>query len=253
FGFVMDWMYADDAPRAEQRAALLSLDRALLDELLGAEGADEGTLAMLDTMLARRRGTASGTRARTADELALLLDRAADLAMDELRERVASVDEGRRGEPLAELLECGRAIGLEIPSGNATERRVVLTESFARYSAAFGDSAVATVYAGRDLSRRAAGDVVPDVLRHSSMTQSAARRELLVRFLGLAGAVSVDDILARYAFDRAWITAQLEEWTKRGRLVRGTFGDDRRTMRWCSRRLLEQARRRELAHARRQI
>ena len=28
FGFVMDWMYADDAPRAEQRAALLSLDRA---------------------------------------------------------------------------------------------------------------------------------------------------------------------------------------------------------------------------------
>ncbi len=28
FGFVMDWLYGDDTPRAEQRAALLSLDRA---------------------------------------------------------------------------------------------------------------------------------------------------------------------------------------------------------------------------------
>src|SRR6185437_3936541 len=91
FGFVMDWMYADDAPRAEQRAALLSLDRALLDELMGSEGADEGTLAMLDTMLARRRGTAPGSRARSADELAVLLDRAADLSLDELRERIAAL------------------------------------------------------------------------------------------------------------------------------------------------------------------
>ena len=38
FGFVIDWMYGDDAPRAEQRAALLSLDRALLDELMGGAG-----------------------------------------------------------------------------------------------------------------------------------------------------------------------------------------------------------------------
>ena len=43
--------------------ALLSLDRALLDELMGGE-ADDSTLAMLDTMLARHRGTAPGSRAR---------------------------------------------------------------------------------------------------------------------------------------------------------------------------------------------
>src|SRR5205085_8164146 len=113
FGFVMDWMYADDAPRAEQRAALLSLDRALLDELMGGEGADESTLAMLETMLARRRGTAPGSRARTADELAALLDRAADLSLNELHDRVAPVEEDRRGDPLYELLERGRAIGVD--------------------------------------------------------------------------------------------------------------------------------------------
>src|SRR6478672_1691334 len=43
FGFVIDYMYGDDTPRAEQRAALLSLDRALLDELMGGEGADDAT------------------------------------------------------------------------------------------------------------------------------------------------------------------------------------------------------------------
>ncbi|MGH7619243.1 MAG: DEAD/DEAH box helicase, partial [Gemmatimonadaceae bacterium] len=67
FGFVQDWLYAGDAPRAEQRAALLSLDRALLDELMGGEGADASTLAVLESLLARRRGTAAGSRARTAD------------------------------------------------------------------------------------------------------------------------------------------------------------------------------------------
>jgi hypothetical protein len=36
----MDWLYVDDTPRAEQRAAHLSLDRALLDEVMGSEGAD---------------------------------------------------------------------------------------------------------------------------------------------------------------------------------------------------------------------
>src|SRR6185369_6882200 len=97
FGFVMDWMYADDTPRAEQRAALLSLDRALLDELMGSSGADESTLAVLEDLLARRRGTAPGRRARNADELALLLDRSGDLTPDELRERVATIEEGRRG------------------------------------------------------------------------------------------------------------------------------------------------------------
>src|SRR5688500_13670123 len=68
FGFVIDWMYGDDTPRAEARAALLSLDRALLDELMGGQGADEETLTVLEDVLARRRGTAQGRQARDADE-----------------------------------------------------------------------------------------------------------------------------------------------------------------------------------------
>ena len=225
-GFVMDWMYADDTPHAEQRAALLSLDRALLDELLGTEGADAETLVTLEAMLGRRRGTAPGSRARTADELAILLDRAGDLSLDELRARTAEEAEGRRGDPLAELLDRGRIAAVEIPIGSGSrEKRFVLAETEKRYIDAFGEA---------------------------SATRKAARREILVRFVSLAGAVSVDDVRRRYAFGATWIRERFDDWTRNGRLVRGKFGGDA-TDRWCSRRLLEQARRRELAQARKQI
>ena len=201
-GFVMDWLYADDAPRAEQRAALLSLDRALLDELMGGDGADDSTLDMLESMLTRRRGSAPGSRARTADELAALIDRAADLTLDEARERIATIDEGRRDDdPLAVLLESGRAVGIDVPvHGGATERRITLTETFARVVAAFGADALTTVYAGPGLEPRSADDVIPESLRRPAVTPAVARRELLARFVSLSGPISIDDILARYDF-----------------------------------------------------
>src|SRR5690606_8640203 len=117
FGFVIDWMYGDDTPRAEQRAALLSLDRALLDELMGGEGADDATLAVLEELLARRRGTAPGFQARDADELALLVDRAGDVTAEELHARVAPASEWRRGDPVQGLLESGRLVGISLPGG----------------------------------------------------------------------------------------------------------------------------------------
>ncbi|HEV8498143.1 MAG TPA: hypothetical protein VGQ56_14820, partial [Gemmatimonadaceae bacterium] len=254
FGFVMDWMYADDAPRAEQRAALLSLDRALLDELMGGEGADESTIAMLESMLARRRGTAPGARARTADELAALIDRAGDLTLDAVRDRIATIDEGRRGDPLLELLERGRAIAIDVPTGiGEPQRRLILTENYARYAAAFGSESLATVYAGANLGPRPASDEISEALRRPAVTQLAARRDLLVRFISLAGPISIEDVLAQYDFEPEWVRDRLEEWARAGKLVRGAFGGDKTTTRWTTRRLLEQARRRELAHARKQI
>jgi ATP-dependent Lhr-like helicase len=258
FGFVMDWMYADDAPRAEQRAALLSLDRALLDELMGAEGADEETLRALETLLARRRGTAPGRRARDADELAVLLDRAGDLTPAELGERVATEDEGRRGEPIVELLDAGRAIAIDVgttgeDAATVSERRVILTETYPRYAAALGADAITRVYAGAGLEPRPAHIVVPEEYRIPVLAPDAARRELMARFLALSGPVSVDDVRRRYAFDAGWVARRLDEWARSGKLVRGHFGGNRAVVRYCSRRLLEEARRRELAEARRQV
>src|SRR6185503_3526168 len=96
--------------------------------------------------------------------------------------------------------------------------------------------------------------IIPTPLREATLTASAARRELLARFVALGGPVSVEDVRARYDLSARWVERRLDEWTASGKLVRGTFARRSDTAtRWCSRRLLEQARRRELAAARRQI
>ena len=251
FGFVIDWMYGDDTPRAEQRAALLSLDRALLDELMGGQGADTETIAVLDELLARRRGTAAGRQARDGDELALLIDRVGDVTRDEIVARVAPPGDWRRDDPFIALLESGRLIAADIPTATGHEQRFLIIDAYARYRAAFGH-ALATVRAGVSLELRNADDVVPVELR-AAPSSRLARREILARFVALAGPVSVDDVLARYQLKSAWVQRRLDDWERAGTLVRGMFGTDRTITRWCPRRVLEQARRRELARARQQI
>ena len=256
-GFVMDWMYADDTPRAEQRAAMLSLDRGLLDELLGSDGlvADEGTLRSLDELLSIRRGTAPKHQARTADELAILLDRTGDLTLAELAERVSA--EGTIGNPVSELLETGRVVAVAIPLGTGgTEQRVILADAYPRYVAAFGEEAMAMIGVGTELAAKAATIAIPESLRRATVTRVAARRELLARLVALSGPLSLEDVGRRYDLEAESVMRQLDDWTAAGKLVRGNFAlldGQSPVLRWVSRRLLERARRRELATARRQV
>ena len=226
FGFVMDWMYADDTPHAEQRAALLSLDRALLDELLGTEGADAETLVVLEEMLARRRGS---HRARA-------------------RERPTSSRSSSTAPAISRSTSCASEPPRRPRVGSATR---------SASCSSGGASSRSTCPSGRDRPR--AGTCSPRprrVTRRRSAPlrrcATAARREILIRFISLSGVVSVADVLARYAFDPDWVRERFDEWTRTGRLVRGTFGGNAAD-RWCSRRLLERARRRELSQARKQI
>jgi hypothetical protein len=79
--------------------------------------------------------------------------------------------------PVHELLERGRVIAIDIPNGSReTHRRIILTETYGRYAAAFGDDAVASVGAGVDLESRPAADVIPDALRRSALTTLAVGR-----------------------------------------------------------------------------
>src|SRR6185312_9433861 len=119
-------------------------------------------------------------------ELAALIDRAGDVTLDEARARVAEIQEGRRGDPLHELLERRRAIGIDVPTGGgARERRIVLAENLARYIAAFGEEPFRTVSAGALLDSLPVEDVVSASLRQPAMTATAARREILVRYVSL--------------------------------------------------------------------
>ena len=223
FAFVMDWLYVDDTPRAERAATWLAVDRSMLDELMGSEGTgvDEATEHALAAVVAERRGTAPKRQARDADALAHLLERAGDLTADELRARVAPAEERRSAEdPVATLMASGRV--LEFPVGGSETPRIILAEERARYqSAADGDR--------------------------------AARREILARYVALAGPVTVAEIQARYGWPARWIEKRLEDWQSAGRLVRGVYRQGVAGPEWCSRALLERARRRALAALRAEI
>jgi ATP-dependent Lhr-like helicase len=211
---------------------------------MGGQGADETTLVFLDEVLAKRKGTAPGWQARDADELAVLVDRAGDVRRDELQARVAPPAEWRRGDPIAALLESGRLVSAELQPG---DRRFFLIDAWARYSAAFGE----------DVLRSGSDSNLPHQLtpipHEAVLTESAARREVLGRYLQLSGPVTLDEIAARYAFDTAWTQRRLDEWERARVLVRGSFGPERDVVRWTARRPLERARRVELARARKQI
>jgi ATP-dependent helicase Lhr and Lhr-like helicase len=253
FGFVMDWMYGDDTPRAEQQAALLSLDRSMLGDLMGTEGADDITLEAIEQTLAERRGTAEGRRARTADELALLIDRAGDVTKEGVRAREAQPPEAVIGDPFNDLLENGRVVGVRLGSALEKEWRFILTETFPRYLSAFGAGEFETVLTGAAMTERPVSEAIPDFLRHGAINQVAARREILARHLTLAGPVTVDEIQRTYGWDDRWIEDRLSEWERTGKLVQGKFRSAVNDAEWCSRRVVEIARRRALAGLRKQI
>ncbi|HUQ17980.1 MAG TPA: DEAD/DEAH box helicase [Gemmatimonadaceae bacterium] len=250
FGFVMDWMYGDDTPRAEQRAALLSLDRSLLGEVMGEEAGDDITLDAIKQITAERSGTAEGRQARSVDDLANLLDRAGDLTYAELESRVSAEHDK---SSLDELLRTKRAIAIPLGADGKVGWRFILTESFGRYAAAFGEAHVARVRVGTEQAEVDAAEVVPEVLRRTVITQSAARREILARFLALSGPVTIGDIEARYGWDSRWIESKLTEWQRTGKLVVGKFRREVPELEWCSKRVAEIGRRRALAALRKQI
>jgi ATP-dependent Lhr-like helicase len=224
FGFVMDWLYVDDTPRAERAAAALSIDHGLLDDIMGADGAGDEALAQaLDEVLARRNGTAPGRQARTADELAHRLARAGDLTLDELRARVGPPESWREGrDPVAALVESGRAAPTASAGG-----RFVLAEDRALYDAASG-------------------------AERSTRVTEGARREVLARRIGVSGALIADAIAARYDWPVAWVAAELAAGEEAGRLVRGVVRSEHGAA-WYSRRLVARARRRALAGLRAEI
>jgi ATP-dependent helicase Lhr and Lhr-like helicase len=250
FGFVMDWMYGDDTPRAEQRAALLTLDRSLLGEVMGEEASDEATQEAILRVAEERAGIAANRRARTADELAVLIDRSGDLTHDEVQVRIASDSEGKRGDPLGELLEAGRVVAIR---PGVDEWRLALTETFPRYLAAFGEERLREVRVGRALEAAESRTVIPELLRSAVLNRSTARREILSRYLATHGPTTVAEVRERYGWDPSWIETRLTEWQRTGKLVQGHFRAGIDAPEWCSRRIVEVARRRALAMLRKQI
>jgi ATP-dependent Lhr-like helicase len=217
FSFTMAYMYQYDDVEPNSRDAP-ALNRELLDHLVAGSTGLQLDARAVHQVNRRLRGV--GRPPRTAAELAEWLRRVGDVAPSEL--------EGTMPALLQELQAEGRVEQLTLPAV-AEPDRWVLTEEAARYRSVFADAAAS---------------------REDAQQAGAA---ILVRFLQTRALVGLDDVLARYPFERTWAQRQLEEWAHSGRLVPVTLAAAPQPLQWSLPENLDQVRRGTLAIHRREV
>ena len=231
FGYVGAFMYEGDSPLAERRAAALSLDTALLAELLGRvelrDLLDPDVVATTDQQL---QHLAVERRARDAEAVADLLRLLGPLTEDEIGHRATTPDVGGW---LAELRATKRALTVSY----AEKTWWVAVEDIGRLRDAVGVAVPVGVPA--DFTESVA-DPLGELLGRFARTRAPFTTGQAASRFGLGLRVAAD-ALGRLAHD--------------SRLVRGEFTDtaDGTGEQWCDAEVLRILRRRSLAALRAQV
>ena len=231
FGYVGAFMYEGDSPLAERRAAALSLDTALLAELLGRvelrELLDGEVVAATDRQL---QHLSDDRKVRDAEGVADLLRLLGPLTADEIAERSTASD-------IDAWLDGLHAARRVLAVSYAERRWWVAVEDIGRLRDAVGVAVPVGVPAAFTESVR---DPLGELLTRYARTRGPfTTTEAAARFgLGLRVA---EDVLSRMALD--------------GKLVRGEFTDlpDGSGQQWCDSGVLRILRRRSLASLRAQV
>ncbi len=188
YDLIAIYMYEWDTPKAERQLQTLSLNRDLLQDLLkDVNLADLLRPEAVESVRNRLQRTAPTSQARTAEELASIFQEVGDLSASEIALR-ATVDPASW---VATLAGAGRILEMQIPTSHGIRERWVHSDYRAEYES---------------------------IPHPSPLTPP-----VLDRFLAQSGPVSVDEILARYAFPRDWLQAALARRVENRQLVHGHF------------------------------
>lgn len=228
FNWVATYMYEGDAPLAERRAAALSLDRDLLNELLGTEELrellDAGAIADVELSA---QCIADGRRARTDDELHDVFRKVGDLSRTEISLRCEpGVDAG-----VDRLLAERRIIAVAI----AGEERFVAAQDAAVYRDALG--CALPMGLPRDFT-----EPVPRPLE-----------TLIARFARTHAPFVTSAVVGRFGLSTERALGALRALEADNRVVLGAFRPDGIEREWCDVEILRQIRRRSLAALRREV
>ena len=200
------YMYEWDAPKAEQQLQKLAVNRDLLQDLLQDVALDELLRPeAIDAVRGQLQHTAPTALVRTVEELAVLLQQMGDLSSGEIALR-ATVDPA---DWIARLAGENRIIELTIPTAHGPEYRWVAAEYEPEYAAAFRRR------------RPALGCPEQSWLPHRSHLRP--RLASCGASSAQAGPVTLDAILARYAFPADWLQAELDTLIEARQLIHGRF------------------------------
>jgi ATP-dependent Lhr-like helicase len=226
FGYVGMFLYEGDAPLAERRAQALSLDSALLAELLGAtdlrELLDPDAIAQVEAEISR---LAEDRHARGLDGVHDLLRAVGDLTTDE------AIARGATAHDLAGLEDGRRAIRVRV----AGEQRWLAIEDAGRVRDALGAALpVGVPEAFTEPVRDPLGDLVS-------------------RFARTHGPFVAQDVADRLGLGVAVVSVALSRLGVAGRLVQGEFRPGGVGTEWCDAEVLRAIRRRSLAALRKEV
>ena len=237
FDFLEVEMYESELPKAERQMQTLLLNRELLGELL-----EEGMLPDLlrpEALAAVERELqhlAEGYRARTAEELIVVLHELGDLSTEEAQARSL----GDASAWLARLAGDSRAFEVEIPTSSGFMPRWVAAEGYRLYRDAFG------------LANEPPAPL-PAELLEPRLGPGPAREALLRTLMRTHGPLTVKAILTRYDLPREWLEGVLRHMLEAGQLVSGRLSPGVSEREWCDRRALERIHRRTLTILRHEI
>jgi ATP-dependent Lhr-like helicase len=226
FGYIGAFMYEGDAPLAERRAQALSLDSALLAELLGQaelrELIDADALAEVEAEVQR---LTPERHVRDEEGVADLLRVLGDLTTDE------AIARGGSAQMLAALEESRRAIRVRI----AGEERWVAIEDAGRLRDALGAPLpVGIPEAFLEPVRDPVGDLV-------------------ARYARTHGPFHAADVASRLGLGVAVVDATLARLSATGRVAHGEFRPGGSGLEWCDAEVLRSLRRRSLAKLRKEV
>ncbi|HSP15555.1 MAG TPA: DEAD/DEAH box helicase [Thermoanaerobaculia bacterium] len=230
FKYTANFIYDGDAPLAERRAQALAIDQSQLRELLGEaelrELLDADALAEIEIQL---QHLDERRKARSADAIHDLLLRIGDLSQQEIAERSS----GAAAVPAAvkELVQARRIIEISV----ASEKRFIAVEDASRYRDALGTPLP------QGIPERFLEPVTDPV------------GDLVLRFARTHGPFTPSDVTRRLGLGIAVVSAALERFVERGRLVEGEFRPAGTQREWCDAEVLRSIRSRSLAKLRKEV
>ena len=227
FDFVASFMYDYDAPVAERRATALSLDRALLADLLGEpefrDLLDAESILEVERDLQR---TTDDRRARSADALHDLLLHLGPLARDELTERVENPS--RLDDQLEELADSARITTVRV----GDEQCYVAVEDLSRLRDALGISPPLDT---PEVLLRSVDDPIGDVVSRYARTH---------------GPFTVAEAAAAVSLPAGVVAEILTRLEGSGRVVAGGYRPGGTDPEWIDTNVLRRIRRASLARLR---
>ncbi len=239
FGYVGAFMYEGDSPLAERRAAALSVDPALLSELLGKiemrELLDPGVIAQFEREAQRLDPS---RRARGVEGVADLLRLLGPLAVDEVAARLETdTDAGAEAEADADAGAEARAAA-HLDALVSARRAITVTIAGAERVAAIED-------AGR--LRDALGIALPVGIPTAFLEPVPdPLGDLVARHARTHGPFRTADAAARFGIGAAVARQALQRLESQGRLTSGFFlaadapGDG--DLEWCETEVLRRLR-----------